>query len=805
MAGEYWTLKVFKHDRGPNTDILEKKIERNNICYSNLIRLLETEGYEASDELFFTSSDTYCCGTLTKIEGETHVKDMIMENDKSKMADLHLFKAIQRTPFSPLKIDNVKVIAGSSQQEDNIDYNPELIGVADDQHSISSGDTDHEQEKVDYVEKLNEMKRQREDPMTHCEGDTDIDDLYTPEDADVDLGVVDIDDMSCELSHPPSEDGGLSTLECETDEENKPPPGKRRRGKGIQVQSIYFDESNMMDTSQLCKGMCFTDAGQFRKALKSYHIVKGRDYKYTRNKADRIKVKCSQDKVKCDFFIRASQVGSEKTFMVREMIAPHTCPSHRNCTRVDSTWLSERYEDDFRSDPNWKVEAFMARCLRETCTYISKSKAYRARRKATEKVLGNKEKQYKRIRDYLQTLIDTNPGTTAVVTTINRDVLGLAPRFSGLFICFSAQKEGFINGCMPFISIDGCFVKLTNGAQVLAASARDGNNNMFPIAFAVVGKEDTDSWTWFLEMLKCTIGSGEEHGGWTFMSDRQKGLMNAIPIVFPDSEHRYCKRHLLQNMGNKGWRGEKYKGFVDATIYATTVWDYDKAMEDIKKLNLKAWEWLIAIGKEHFSRHAFSPKAKSDLVVNNLSEVFNKYILDARDKPIVTMVEHIRRKVMAGHTPEDYVVDYFRKDAYMRTYTAVIYPVPDEHSWTKTDSPDIDPPKFDKHVGRPKKSRRKGPDEGPRVQGPARKTTSTCSNCRRDGHTYRTCGKPLRPNLQLRAANIKARKRGVASSSHENSNEAPSLGMIGGRGSARGRPSARGRSRGRLNTWFSTQ
>lgn len=65
-------------------------------------------------------------------------------------------------------------------------------------------------------------------------------------------------------------------------------------------------------------------------------------------------------------------------------------------------------------------------------------------------------------------------------------------------------------------------MKLTNGAQVLVASARDGNNNMFPIAFAVVGKEDTDSWTWFLEMLKCTIGSGEEHGGWTFMSDRQK-------------------------------------------------------------------------------------------------------------------------------------------------------------------------------------------------------------------------------------------------------------------------------------------
>lgn len=59
-------------------------------------------------------------------------------------------------------------------------------------------------------------------------------------------------------------------------------------------------------------------------------------------------------------------------------------------------------------------------------------------------------------------------------------------------------------------------------AQVLATSGRDGNNNMFPIAFGVVGKEDTNSWTWFLEMLHVAIGDGEQHGGWTIMSGRQK-------------------------------------------------------------------------------------------------------------------------------------------------------------------------------------------------------------------------------------------------------------------------------------------
>lgn len=38
---------------------------------------------------------------------------------------------------------------------------------------------------------------------------------------------------------------------------------------------------------------------------------------------------------------------------------------------------------------------------------------------------------------------------------------------------------------------------------------------------------------------------------------------------------------------------------------------------------------------------------KTDLVVNNLSEVFNKFILKVRNKPIVTMIDSIRTKIMS--------------------------------------------------------------------------------------------------------------------------------------------------------------
>ncbi|KAL0373574.1 UNVERIFIED_CONTAM: hypothetical protein Sradi_3273100 [Sesamum radiatum] len=59
-----------------------------------------------------------------------------------------------------------------------------------------------------------------------------------------------------------------------------------------------------------------------------------------------------------------------------------------------------------------------------------------------------------------------------------------------------------------------------------------------------------------------------------------------------------------------------------------------------------AAEWLSKIPSEHWSRVFFPVKTKCDILVNNLCESFNNYILDARDKPIITMLERIRTKLM---------------------------------------------------------------------------------------------------------------------------------------------------------------
>ena len=97
-----------------------------------------------------------------------------------------------------------------------------------------------------------------------------------------------------------------------------------------------------------------------------------------------------------------------------------------------------------------------------------------------------------------------------------------------------------------YAGLDGCFIKLCSGAQILAATGRDGNNNMYPIAFAVVPKEDTANWCWFLTQLKYALGGEEgQFGRYTIMSDRQKVRNHVTEFVVDVSLSTTTRRRHL--------------------------------------------------------------------------------------------------------------------------------------------------------------------------------------------------------------------------------------------------------------------
>ena len=94
--------------------------------------------------------------------------------------------------------------------------------------------------------------------------------------------------------------------------------------------------------------------------------------------------------------------------------------------------------------------------------------------------------------------------------------------FKRLFVCFKAMKSGFLEGCQPFIGLDGCHLKGPFGGCTLNAVALDRNKGVLPFALTIIEGECKGSWLFFLDYLKGCIGGEDERRHYTFMSDRKK-------------------------------------------------------------------------------------------------------------------------------------------------------------------------------------------------------------------------------------------------------------------------------------------
>jgi len=123
-----------------------------------------------------------------------------------------------------------------------------------------------------------------------------------------------------------------------------------------------------------------------------------------------------------------------------------------------------------------------------------------------------------------------------------------------------------------------------------------------------------------------------------------QGLVSSLELAALDAEHRICFRHLYANYRDVGHKGLALKDKLWIAAAGEAKWT--REMKELKSISPDAYEYLSKIDPSTWSRAWFSTFPKCDLIVNNLSECFNSWILKQHDLPIISLLEMLRKKLL---------------------------------------------------------------------------------------------------------------------------------------------------------------
>ena len=222
--------------------------------------------------------------------------------------------------------------------------------------------------------------------------------------------------------------------------------------------------------------------------------------------------------VPCTFRLYASWMSNEHSFQIKSLIQDHKCSRNYNLgSLVNFKWIAAQYMREIIADPFMPYRKMKEDIRQKYHIDVSLGQCRRAKQRALFEHEGGLIEHYNKLYQYKQAILESNPGSTCVV-----DVDG-SSHFKRMYVCFKGVKDGWLAGCRKVIGLDGCFLKHTCKGELLTAMGRDANNQMYPIAWAVVRVENSINWSWFISLLKDDLCLNDGTGI-TIISDSHKVL-----------------------------------------------------------------------------------------------------------------------------------------------------------------------------------------------------------------------------------------------------------------------------------------
>lgn len=411
-------------------------------------------------------------------------------------------------------------------------------------------------------------------------------------------------------------------------------------------------------------GQRFNGVHEFREALRKYAIAHQFSFRYKKNDSHRVTVKCKVEG--CPWRIHASRLSTTQLICIKKMNPTHTCEGSviKNGYQATRSWIASIIKEKLKVFPNYKPKDIVNDIKEEYGIQLNYFQAWRGKEIAKEQIQGSYKEAYSMLPVFCEKIMETNPGSLATFTTKDDS------SFHRLFISFHASLYGFEHGCRPLLFLDSTIVRSKYQGTLLAATAADGDDGVFPVAFAVVDTESDENWRWFLVQFRnalttcravTSVSDGESIPKdslstgrcITIVADREKGLRESIAEIFPNGEayHVYCLRYLSEQLIRdlKGPSSHEVKRLLVEDLYSTAYAPrpdgFHRCIENIKNISTEAYNWIMQSEPEHWA-NAYLPAARYNHMTSNFGELFYSWVSDAHELPITQMVDAIRGKIM---------------------------------------------------------------------------------------------------------------------------------------------------------------
>ncbi|XP_015933940.1 uncharacterized protein LOC107460122 [Arachis duranensis] len=329
-------------------------------------------------------------------------------------------------------------------------------------------------------------------------------------------------------------------------------------------------------------GMEFSSREAVIKAVKDYNIRRSVDYRVFESEPLTFYAKCTQYGSGCDWLIRVSLISRRYCWVIRRYNGSHTCTRatiSQDHSKLDSITIAEVIKPLVEADPALKVKSVIAEVQSKFNYTVSYRKAWLAKQKAVEKIFGGWEASYEALPIWFETMCHKEPSTVVYFETM--------PAYQG-------------DELVGDIRVDGTHLYGKYKGCLLVAVSQDGNNNIVPIAFAIVEGETSDAWHFFLSNLRQHVVTRDGVG---LISDRHESINAAV-------ERRYFR----------------------------TVREYEVRYERLRERGEAYTNWLNRIPREQYAL-AFDGGYRWGHMKTNLVECINSVLKGARNLPITALVK----------------------------------------------------------------------------------------------------------------------------------------------------------------------